>query len=295
MIRTLGLAAAFAAAAAASLATNAAAQQDFRWSGRLGRGEQITVKGIIGDIRAEPMGGDQVVVTAIRRGRGAERVRIETVRRSDGVVICAIYPRRDDDDHGWSMRRDRDDDNDGPRDACSGGNNVSVHDGDAAVDFTVRVPAGVRVQLATVTGEVYANGLHSPVRAASVSGDVHVSSDGPVQASSVSGDVEATLGRTGGQRLQFSTVSGDVTLRVPASIDADFTARTLSGSIDSDFPLQLGGRGRRDRDDDDDDRDGGPYRVRVRIGQEAHGRLGRGGPELAVTTVSGDVSLVRVR
>ena len=302
MIRTLGLAAAFAAAAAAPiptpLATDAAAQQDFRWSGRLARGEQITVKGIIGDIRAEPTGGDQVVVTAIRRGRGAERVRIETVRRSEGVVVCAIYPRRDDDEgRGWTMRRDRDrdDDNDGPRDACSGGGNVSVHDGDARVDFTVRVPAGVRVMLGTVTGDVYATGLHSPVRAASVSGDVHVSSDGPVQASSVSGDVEATLGRTGGQRLQFSTVSGDVTLRVPASIDADFTARTLSGSIDSDFPLQLGGRGRRDRGDDDDDRDGGPYRVHVRIGQEANGRLVRGGPELAVNTVSGDVTLVRIR
>ncbi|HVG43222.1 MAG TPA: DUF4097 family beta strand repeat-containing protein [Longimicrobium sp.] len=313
MIRILGLAAALAAGAAAPLlppsAPAAAQQQDFRWSGRLARGEQITVKGIIGDVRAEPASGDEVTVTAVRRGRGADRVRVEVVRRSEGVVVCAVYPRGDGDDgRGWAMRHDDDDDDDDrgnrsedddqgrrePRDACNRGS-VSVRNGDARVDFTVRVPAGVRVSLASVTGDVYAAGLRSPVRAASVSGSVHVSSDGPVQASSVSGDVEATMGRAAGESLRFSSVSGNVVLRVPASTDADFSARTLSGSIESDFPLELGSnrdrRGRRDHDDDDDD--DGP-RVRVRIGQEAHGQLGRGGTQLRVNTVSGDISLVRI-
>jgi hypothetical protein len=302
MIRTLGLAAALLAGAAAplpQLAAPAAAQQDYHWSGRLARGEQITVKGIIGDVRAEPTAAGEVSVTGVRRGRGAERVRIEMVRRREGVVICAVYPRDPDDDdgHGWAVRRGRDDDDDGddsePRDACNRGNG-SVRSNGARVDFTVRVPAGVRVALATVSGDVYASGLHSPVRAGSVSGNVHVSSDGPVQASSVSGNVEATLGRTAGQSLQFSSVSGDVTLRVPASLDANFSARTLSGSIESDFPLELGSNDRRRGRDDDDDDDRGSVRVRVRIGQEAHGRLGRGGPELRVNTVSGDVSLVRI-
>jgi len=293
MIRILGLAAALAAGAAAPLphpAAPAAAQQDFRWSGRLARGEQITVKGIIGDISAEPASGDEVTVTAVRRGRNADRVRIEVVRRSEGVVVCAVYPRDADDDDGRRWRDDDDDDGRRePRDACSQ-RNGSTHGEAPRVDFTVRVPAGVRVSLASVTGDVYASGLHSPVRAASVSGSVHVSSDGPVQATSVSGDVEATMGRIGGESLHFNTVSGNVTLRIPASADADFSARTLSGEIESDFPLEVGGRGRRD-DDDDDDR--GP-RVHVRIGQQVHGRLGRGGPDLSVNTVSGDISLVRI-
>lgn len=301
MKRIPGLAAALLAGAALlSQAAPVAAQQDFRWSGRLARGEQISVRGIVGDIRAEPTSGAEVVVTAVRRGRGARDVRIETVRRSEGVVICALWPRDDDDDRGWRGRRDRDDDGDRePNDACnrSGG---STRDNDARVDFTVRVPAGVRVSLGTVSGDVYATGLHSPVRAASVSGDVRVSSDGPVQATSVSGDVDATLGRIAGQSLHFTSVSGNVTLRVPASIDADFSARTLSGSIDSDFPLTIGsGRDRprgRDRDRDDDDDDGyGPGRIHVRIGQNASGRLGRGGPDLTVNTVSGDIALVRTR
>ena len=305
MIRILGLAAAVLAGAAAPLSRPAAAtaaQQDFRWSGRLARGEQIAVKGIVGDVRAEPAAGDEVTVTAVRRGRDADRVRIEVVRREGGVVVCAVYPHSDDDDdngHGWSRHREHDNDDgddgddDEPRDACNRGN-VRVHGEAARVDFTVRVPAGVRVSMATVTGDVYAAGLHSPVRAASVSGSVHVSSDGPVQATSVSGDVEATMGRTAGESLRFSSVSGNVTLRVPASTDAEFSARTLSGSIESDFPLELGSSDRsRGRDHDEDDDDGG-MRVHVRIGQQAHGRLGRGGTQLRVNTVSGDISLVRI-
>jgi hypothetical protein len=296
MKRIPGLAAALLAGAALlPQATPAAAQQDFRWSGRLARGEQISVRGIVGDIRAEPTSGGEVVVTAVRRGRGARDVRIETVRRSEGVVICAIWPRDDDDRGGRGGRGHDDDDDREPNDACnrSGG---STRDNDARVDFTVRVPAGVRVSLGTVAGDVYATGLHSPVRAASVSGNVRVSSDGPVQATSVSGDIEATLGRTAGQSLRFSSVSGDVTLRVPASLDADFSARTLSGSIDSDFPLTIGsGRDRRRGRDDDDDDGYGPGRIHVRIGQNASGRLGRGGPGLTVNTVSGDIALVRSR
>jgi len=304
MIRILGLAAVVLAGAAAPRSrppAAAAAQQDFRWSGRLARGEQIAVKGIVGDVRAEPASGDEVTVTAVRRGPDADQVRIEVVRRSEGVVVCAVYPSDDDDGRGWSTRRD-DDDDDGddddrgprePRDACNR-RNVSVHGEAARVDFTVRVPAGVRVSMATVTGDVYATGLHSPVRAASVSGSVHVSSDGPVQATSVSGDVEATMGRAAGESLRFSSVSGNVTLRVPASTDAEFSARTLSGSIESDFPMELGSNDRRRGRDDDEDDDDGRVRVHVRIGQEAHGRLGRGGTQLRVNTVSGDISLVRI-
>jgi len=266
-----------------------APQQDYRWSGRLAAGQQIEVKGIVGDIRAEPSDGDEVVVTGHRSGYRAEEVRIEMVRRTEGVVICAVYPDDGDYDGGrGSMHRNRDQDDDEPRDACNP-QHSSMHGEAPRVDFTVHVPAGVRLKATSVTGDVYARGLHSFVRAASVSGDVRVSSDGPVQAHSVSGDVEASMGSIGTQPLDFGSVSGNVTLRLPAGANADFSARTLSGEIDSDFPLTLGG-GRRG---DDDDRDGGVVRLRLHIGQQASGRLGRGGPEIKVNTVSGDITLRR--
>ena len=62
------------------------------------------------------------------------------------------------------------------------------------------------------------------------------------------------------------------------------SAQTLSGDIESDFEL------RRDRGYDDEE-DG----VHVNIGSSAKGTIGRGGPELSVNTVSGDIRLERVR
>jgi hypothetical protein len=286
MTRTMSVALAAAMAAAAALP--AAAQQDFRWSGRIADGQRIQINNIKGEIRAEPASDGEVTVTA--HPHGGRGVRVEMVRRSYGVVICAVYPSSGE----GSRRRDDDDDDDSrsePRDACNS-RGVNVHDSDAEVDFVVRVPAGTKLAANNVSGDVDIRGVRGPVQARSVSGDVHVSSSGEVEAASVSGDVFAALGRIPADGLEFRSVSGNVTLELPADVDADFHARTLSGEIDSDFPLTMGGReGRRGRDDDDGDR----RFVRVRVGHDMRGRLGRGGPELSVTTVSGDVTLHRAR
>jgi len=286
MTRTMSVA---LAAAMAAAALPAAAQQDFRWSGRIADGQRIQINNIKGEIRAEPAAGGEVTVTAHPRGGGD--VRVEMVRRGYGVVICAVYP----SSGGGRRWRDDDDNDDGrnePRDACNS-RGMNVRDRDAEVDFVVRVPAGTRLVANNVSGDVDIRGLRGPVDARSVSGDVHVSSSGEVEAASVSGDVFASLGRIPSDGLEFRSVSGNVTLELPANVDADFHARTLSGEIDSDFPLTIGGReGRRGRDADDDD-DGGF--VRVRVGHNMRARLGRGGPALNVTTVSGDVNLRRAR
>lgn len=261
--------------------------------GRLAAGQTLSIRNIKGEIRAEPAGGGEVTVTARRTGGRADRVRVEMVRRGNGVVICALYPTGDDDDDGGRGWNHRDSDDDEPRDACNSGRGMNVRDSDAGVDFEVHVPAGVRLSARSVSGDVQVNDLRGPVDAASVSGDVHVSSTAEVRANSVSGNVYAALGRIPSDGLSFHSVSGDVTLELPSGTDADFSARTLSGEIDSDFPLTIEGRGGR-RDDDDDDR-GGRSRVRVRVGHDLHARLGRGGPELSVTTVSGDINLRRAR
>jgi hypothetical protein len=285
MTRTLAL----AGAALLALSASAAAQQDFHWSQRLARGEEIRIKNVIGDVRAEPTTGSEVTVTAVRRGPNADRVRIEVVHREDAWVVCAIYPNDGGgDDDGWVMRNDHDDDGE-PRDACNP-RHMSVRRGSPAVDFTVHVPAGVPLAAATVSGNVRAADLRGAVRASSVSGDVDVAADGPVKATSVSGNVAATVRRVGGDAgVKLSTVSGDVTLRLPAGADADLSARTLSGRIESDFPVRLGSMDER-RDDDRE----GFVRVNVRIGHEARARLGRGGPEIKINTVSGDITLRRI-
>jgi hypothetical protein len=260
-----------------------AGQEDFRWSGRLARGQEIEINGIIGNVTAVAASGDQVEVIGRRRGRGAADVRIEAVRTRDGITICTIYPQR----AGRGTGRRTDVDGDGP---CRG-NNGNIDTDDASIDFTVRVPAGVKLAANTVSGDIVAEGLRSPVEAASVSGDVRVATTGPARASTVSGDVTASFGEMDRDEMEFNSVSGDVTLRLAGSVGAEVEAQTLSGEIHSDFPLR---RGHMTDDDDDDDDDGGVH-VDIRIGQSARGTIGRGGAELSVTTISGDIRLERAR
>ncbi len=269
-----------------AIASPLAAQSDFRWSGRLASGQEIEIRNLNGDVRAEPSTGSEVEVVGRRRGDDVEEVEIRVVRQGDGMLICTVFP--NSGGGSWSGRG-RDDDGDrgrgrGSDDECSNrGRRSSTRNLDARVDFVVRVPAGVRLAAASVSGDVSARGLRAAVQASSVSGDVEVSTTGPAEASSVSGNVVATLGRTGGDGLSFRSVSGDVTLRLPSGIDAAFEARTVSGEIESDFPVSSVGRGR------------GRGWVNVRVGEHVRGTLGRGGPAISVETVSGDVTVERTR
>jgi DUF4097 and DUF4098 domain-containing protein YvlB len=92
-----------------------------------------------------------------------------------------------------------------------------------------------------------------------------------VRASSVSGDVDIRVAAfTGPGPLKFTSVSGNVTAELPQNMDADVRMRSVSGSLDSDFALTLNGRMSR---------------------HSLEARIGKGGRELEVTTVSGNVRL----
>jgi hypothetical protein len=279
------LAAQTAPSQTAPTAQRAATQEDFRWNGRIARGDEIEIRGLLGNVRAEAASGDQVEVVGRRSGDGADRVRIEVVETDDGITICTIYPmreRRRDGDENRRSRRSANDDN-----PCNDGHSGDIDADDARIDFTVRVPAGVRLAASTVQGNIEALGLRSPVDAASVSGNVRVSTTESARAATVSGNVDATLGRTDGDALNFASVSGDVVVRLAGDVGARVDAHTLSGDIQSDFDLRIrpGGAG-------DDDDDGG---LRIEIGRQASGTIGRGGPELSLNTVSGNIRVLRGR
>jgi len=136
-------AAASAAGGDSVAATRPAAQaegDEFRWTGRLAAGRVIEVKGVNGRVHAEGTAdGGEVEVVATKRARRSDTssVRIELVEHADGVTVCAVYP-----------SRDRDKPN---RCAPGDGGNMNVRDNDVQVDFTVRVPAGVRTVKSTCT------------------------------------------------------------------------------------------------------------------------------------------------
>jgi len=245
-----------------------AQEQPFRWSGAIAPGGVLEVKGIMGSIFAEPSTTGQAEVVATKSGRARDfaNVEIRVVEASDGVTICAVYHPEDffGDDCDLEDRRD---------DRGRRGDNARVD-----VDFSVRVPAGVELIASVVTGDVEAHGLGSNVMAHSVSGDVTVSTTGVVEAGSVSGFLDLSMGSLDWTRLSYNTVSGDITLRVPDDFAAEIDFESLSGDLDTDFPMMIERR-----------RDG------RFVGSEVTGTIGEGGRRLAFHTVSGDVRLLRAR
>lgn len=238
------------------------AQQDFQWRGRIEAGKTLEIKGVLGDIVAEPGDGDMVVVVAEKRARrdDPEDVRIEVIEHGDGVTICAVYP---------TPRRSR------QENECAPGNggHMNVQDNDVRVRFMVRIPRGVNFAAKTVNGDVQARGIQGNVRANSVNGEVDVDASGYVDAQTVNGSITARMGRSDFRDgLSFSTVNGSITVEIPDGLNADFEASTVNGRIETDFPITIEGRM-------------SPRRLR--------GRIGDGGPDLSFSTVNGSIRLRR--
>src|SRR5689334_1821185 len=132
-----------------------AASPDFAWKGRLGRGQVLRVSGISGSVQATHASGSEASVTAIKSGRSSrlDEITIEATPNADGMTICAVYPAR----HGGRTR------------CTAKGIQGEVDDVDnAEVDFTIRVPDGVRLETQQVNGSIEAEDLGGDVEASSV-------------------------------------------------------------------------------------------------------------------------------
>jgi hypothetical protein len=242
---------------AATTAGGAQQGQEWSWSGRVADGKTLEVRGVNGAVSAEPASGNQVEVRAQKHGRrdDPDDVRIEVVEHADGVTICAVYPGRSNE-------------------CRPGGGRMNVRDNDVEVDFTVRVPRGVRFEGNTVNGGVEALNLEGPVELNTVNGGVRLeTASGDAEANTVNGSITATVRALGERPLRFETVNGGITVSLPASLDADLAAETVNGSIQTDFPIQVQGR---------------------MNPRELNGRIGRGGRTLALETVNGSIRLRRL-
>lgn len=240
-----------------ALAAPLSAQDNpFNYRKTIPAGQTLQIRGVIGDIVATAAAGAEVQVVATKRARRSDEssVEIKVVEYNGGVVICAIYDGSDDCDPDHSRSNNR--------------------DNDTRVDFEVRVPRGVRFKANTVMGDVRITGLDSRVSAGSVTGDVRIATSDIANASTVSGSIEVTMGRTDWEgTLSFSTVSGDIDVAFGADLNADVSYSSVSGSLDSEWPVSMSSGGAR----------------------HLRGRVGSGGRKLSLSTVSGDVDLRRAK
>lgn len=233
-----------AAVALAAISTSATAQ-DFQKSYKLGAGGDVRVSTVSGDVKVTGYDGDAIIVTGHKEGRDSELVEIEDRSGGNTVDVRVRYPRN-----------------------CNC---------DASVRFEVQVPRSTRYNFdgfSSVSGDVEVRSVNGKLKASSVSGTVRVEDvSGVVNASSVSGNVEVEINRLEGpEDMKFSSVSGNVSVRIPSNLDADIEMSTLSGSLKTDFPIEV-------------------REEKYGPGRSARGRVGDGLRRLKMSSVSGNLGL----
>jgi len=221
--------------------------QDFQRSYAISADGRIRISNISGDIKVTGYSGDSIVVLGFKEGPDRNLIDVEDNSASDRVDLRVRYPREGN---------------------CN-----------ASINFEVRVPKLVSYNfegLSSVSGNVDISEVTGRLKAESISGSVTVRDvAGLVSASSVSGNVVVEITRLEGTGdMKFTSVSGNVEVRAPAALDADVEISTISGSLRTDFPIDIQER-------------------RYGIGRSARGRLGSGMHSVRITTVSGRVSLLQ--
>ena len=250
---------AYAAAAAVLIATPLEAQDTWNWRKAIAAGRTVEIKGINGDVSATAASGSEVEVVAKKSAKSSDPddVKIEVVEHAGGVTICAVYP----------PGRDR-----RPNECQPGerGRNNSQNN-DTNVDWEIRVPRNVGFAGRTVNGAVRATGLTGDAAGHTVNGSVRISTTGLARAGTVNGSITVRMGRANwSDELSFGTVNGSIVLELPESFEARVDASTVNGSFSSDWPLTVRGKF-------------GPKRV--------SGTVGKGGRDLDLSTVNGDIEL----
>lgn len=235
----------------------------FRWSGAVAEGKWLRVKNLNGPITVVAASGNQVEITATkkwRRGDPAD-VRFDVQQSEGNVTVCALWFEAECDDDGIRSRSRRGERN---------------RNNDVSVEFTVRLPRGVKLDVATVNGSLEIEGARAEVEAHTVNGSIEVATSvGPVNAHTVNGSIMARMTTLAGDEdMEFATVNGDIEVEVPESFDADLEMSTVNGRLESDFPLSIQGRLN-------------PRNIKARIG--------KGGREIEFGTVNGNVELRKVR
>jgi len=238
----------------------------FTWTGTVPSGGWLHLRNLQGRITVDSSPSADVAVTATLRWRG-HRGDVSFERRDfgNGIIICSMYGKGGVcDTSGYAASSHR-----------GGGNFGGMHlnGGNATVDYLVRVPPGVKVDVSTVAGQVLVSGATSAVTARTVDGSVGVqTASGPVDLRTVNGSVKASVAAlTSPDDIRIETVNGSVRAEVPAALQGAFDLENVNGSIRSDFPLAASG-------------------------SEHHhltGTIGTGGGSVQLKTVNGSVTLTK--
>ena len=158
--------------------------------------------------------------------------------------------------------------------------------------FTLKVPARTNLVLTTVIdGDIDVRGVEGVFDVRNVTNPVRlVDTAGSGEAQSVAGSVTVAFRRHPDGPCSFKSVSGDVEVGFPGQASADFRFKTMTGEVYSDFEVTRLPKAAPIRSDRSDEDGGYVYRSDGFNGV----RAGKGGPEIKLETLSGDILIAKI-
>ncbi len=212
----------------------------------LSPGGSFAVSNVNGRVQITAWDRDEVRIHAVKSARSAEALReveIEVVESGDSVTVSTHLPK------GWNK----------------GG----------SVSYEIQAPASARVKASTVNGRLEVAGVQGALDVKSVNGSVSVAdAASTTQAETVNGSLTVRYAAApAAGESELSSVNGSVKLLLPATVTGDFTAKTVNGSIRTDFPLEI-------------------KKARFGPTSSLDGAIGSGGARYAVKTVNGSIRIL---
>lgn len=150
------------------------------------------------------------------------------------------------------------------------------------IEWTIKVPKGVTVDLRTINGGVRLKGLSGEIHAKTTNGGVRGENIVPsvIEASAVNGGIEFQLDSPldSTDALQLETVNGGVTLELPSESKATIAARCVNGGVHVDG-LEI------QKEEQSNDFD-----CRRRL----NGTMNGGGARVTMSTTNGGIRLTKI-
>ncbi|MES2306689.1 MAG: hypothetical protein V4558_14355 [Gemmatimonadota bacterium] len=238
------------------------AAQETRFTKEMSTGSRLVIENINGEVRATQ-----------GTGRTAEIIVTKTVKRGDGDLVKAVMEESGGEVRVCTIYLNRNPNRTGCKDNGHNDDNWRGKDRlEVTMQYEVRVPAGVRLNVETVNGGIVITGVESEVRAETVNGSLEFDGANATSLSTVNGQVRATFSRANWEgTLNVETVNGGVDLTFPANFAAEISGETVNGGVTTAFPITIEGKW-------------GPKSFRGTIGSG-------GGRSLKIETVNGGITL----
>ena len=138
-------------------------------------------------------------------------------------------------------------------------------------------------------GDIIISNISGGIEVSTMDGDITLTDiSGAVIANTMSGNIEITFkDYIKDKAMSYSVLDGDVDITLPSALKADLKVKNLDGDVFTDFDIELIPINTEEPSTSAEPFL--PFNLGAMLGNNIYGKINGGGPEIRVTTLSGDI------